>query len=391
MISLEEAYRIIENNIVPVDTVTILVSDCLNRVLAQDIISDVNIPPFDRATLDGYACRKIDLPGPFQIVEEIPAGKLPSVIIEEGQCARIMAGAPLPDGTDLVFMEEHHMLQPDGSVIFTHESTGNNISYRGEDVRVGDIVLTRRTLIRSQEIAILAAAGIDGVEVYRRPIVGVLSTGSELVEPNTLPVNGQIRNLNGRQMIAQLNRIGVVAEYFGIVRDDKEELIKSIQSIIKMTDVLLISGGVSMGDYDFVPLALQELDFEILITSVATRPGKYTLFAKKENKYVLGFPGNPVSSFLQLEMLGKHLLFGLMGYRWIDTSFRCLFLDDFERKTVDRLEFLPVLITPSGRVKLLPYHGSAHIHAFSAANAIMEIPVGVRKIEQGDWVNVRPI
>jgi molybdopterin molybdotransferase len=291
----------------------------------------------------------------------------------------------------MVFMEEQHIIQPDGSVIFTQQSSDVNIYYRGEDVRVGDIILTRGTMIRPQEMAVLAGAGREGVEVFRRPIVGVLSTGSELIEPAGIPVNAQIRNINGGQMIAQLNRIGMVADYFGIVPDDKEELKKSIQSIIKMTDVLFISGGVSMGDYDFVPLALQELDFEIFITSIAMRPGKYTLFAKKGNKYVLGFPGNPVSSFIQLELLGKHLLFCLMGHKLNDSVFRCILLDDFERNATDRLEFLPVQITPSGKVKLLPYHGSAHIHALSKANAIMEIPVGLKRLEQGDWVNVRPI
>jgi molybdopterin molybdotransferase len=391
MISLEEAYRIINENTDILDTNTILMSDCLNRVLAEDVLSDSNVPPFDKAILDGFACRKADLPGPFTIVDEIPAGKQSTIEIKEGQCARIMAGAPLPDGADMVFMEEQHIIQPDGSVVFTQQSSDVNIYYRGEDVRVGDIILTRGTMIRPQEMAVLAGAGREGVEVFRRPIVGVLSTGSELIEPTGIPRNAQIRNINGGQMIAQLNRIGMVADYFGIVPDDKEELKKSIQSIIKMTDVLFISGGVSMGDYDFVPLALQELDFEIFITSIAMRPGKYTLFAKKGNKYVLGFPGNPVSSFIQLELLGKHLLFCLMGHKINDSVFRCILLDDFERNATDRLEFIPVQLTSSGKVKLIPYHGSAHIHALSKANAIMEIPVGLKRLEQGDWVNIRPI
>lgn len=391
MISLEEAYRIINDNTVTLGTETILMSDSLNRVLAEDIISDLNIPPFDKAILDGYACRSVDLPGPFKIVDEIPAGKLPVIEIHEGECARIMAGAPIPSGADVVFKEEYHIIQPDGSVLLTHPQTDVNISYLGEDVKKGDIVLSKGIIINPQEIAILAAAGREAVDVYHRSIVGILSTGSELVEPTKIPANGQIRNINGRQMIAQLNRMGIVAEYFGIVNDDKEELRKAIQSIIKMTDVLFISGGVSMGDYDFVPVVMQELDFEIMFTSVAIKPGKYSLFAKKENKYVLGFPGNPISSFVQLETMGKHLLFGLMGHRLAEPVFRCLFLDDFERINADRLEFLPVKLTSSGNVKLTPFNGSAHIHALSQTNAIMEIPIGVKKIEQGDWVMVRPI
>jgi molybdopterin molybdotransferase len=391
MIPFDEANQIIRNSVSPLGIETVMLADSLNRVLADDIVSDVNIPPFNKAAMDGFACRREDLPGPFRIVDEIPAGKFPTVEINEGECARIMTGAPIPAGADTVFMVEYHEIQPDETVIFTREKTAGNICFLGEDVKTGDVVLSKGTLINPQEIAILAGAGITGVEVYQHPIVGVFSTGTELVEPNAKPSEGQIRNSNGHQMMAQLRRMGMVAEYFGIVPDSKEELQKAIHSALKMTDVLFISGGVSVGDYDFVPLVLQELDFEILITSIATKPGKHTLFAKKENKYILGFPGNPVSSFVQLESVGKELLYGLMGHRPVEPVFRCIILDDFVRKAADRLEFLPVLMTETGRVKLMPYNGSAHINALSKANAIMEIPIGVKKIEQGDFVNVRPL
>lgn len=391
MIPFDEANRIIREAVVSLEPETVLLADSLNRVLAEDIISDVNLPPFNKAAMDGFACRKADLPGPLKIVDEIPAGKFPTVEIQEGECARIMTGAPVPLGADTVFMVEYHEIEPNGSVIFTRDKTASNICLLGEDVKEGEVVLSKGIIIQPQEIAILAGAGKTHVDVYRRPIVGVLSTGSELVEPTISPSAGQIRNSNGPQMVAQLKQMGMVTECFGIVEDSKEELQSAIQKAIKITDVLFISGGVSVGDYDFVPLVLQELDFDILITSIATKPGKHTLFAQKENKYVLGFPGNPVSSFVQLESVGKQLLYGLMGHQPVDTVFRCIFLDNYERKAVDRLEFLPVHITDTGKVKLLPYNGSAHIHALSKANAIMEIPIGVKKIEQGDFVNVRPL
>jgi molybdopterin molybdotransferase len=341
--------------------------------------------------MDGFACRREDLPNPLQIVDEIPAGKFPVVAIHAGECARIMTGAPIPVGADTVFMVEYHEIQPDGSVIFTRDKTASNICLLGEDVKEGDVVLSKGTLIQPQQIAILAGAGKTHVDVFRRPIVGVVSTGSELVEPNILPAAGQIRNSNGHQMVAQLKRMGMIVEYFGIVPDSQEELRNAIHSAMKMTDVLFISGGVSVGDYDFVPLVLQELDFEILITSIATKPGKHTLFARKEGKYVLGFPGNPVSSFVQLETVGRELLFSLMGNQPKPLKFKCVILDDYHRKMADRLEFLPVQITETGKVKQLPYNGSAHIHALSKANAILEIPIGINKIEQGDLVNVRPL
>jgi len=391
MIAFEEANRIIRESAVTLGIETVLLADSQNRILAEDIVSDVNIPPFNKAAMDGFACRRADLPGPLRIVDEIPAGKFPTIEIGDGECARIMTGAPIPKGADTVFMVEYHEIEPDGSVIFTHDNTAGNICFLGEDIKEGDVILSKGTLIQPQEIAILAGAGKTHVEVSLRPIVGVLSTGSELVEPNIFPEAGRIRNSNGHQMVAQLKRMGIVTEYFGIVEDSKEELHKAIHSALKVTNVLFISGGVSVGDYDFVPLVLQDLDFEILITSIATKPGKHTLFACKEGKYVVGFPGNPVSSFVQIETVGRELIYGLMGNKPKHLQFKCIILDDYQRKSSDRLEFLPVQITETGKVKLLPYNGSAHIHALSKANAIMEIPIGVKKIDQGDFVNVRPL
>ncbi|MFA9391480.1 MAG: molybdopterin molybdotransferase MoeA [Prolixibacteraceae bacterium] len=391
MLEFNVALKMVRDSLTPLAIETVSLGDSLNRVVAEDIISDVNLPPFNKAAMDGFACRRIDLPGPFVIVEDIPAGKFPDREINAGQCSRIMTGAPIPEGADLVFMVEHHEIQPDGSVIFTRDNTSDNICYLGEDVKEGDVVLTKGTLIKPQEIAILAGAGKSTFLVFRKPKVGVISTGSELVEPYLEPKPGQIRNSNGYQMMAQLTKIGTNVEYFGIVADTMEDIQGKIQSAIKLIDVLFISGGVSVGDYDFVPQVLQELDFEIIFTSIATKPGKHTLFARKENKYVLGFPGNPVSSFIQLEFIGKELLYGLMGYSPDVLRFKAILIEDYHRKNGDRLEFLPVRMTETGKIQLLDYNGSAHIHALSKANALMEIPIGVKTIEKGDLAHVRPL
>lgn len=391
MSELKDALEIIKKSVALPRSETVLLNDSLNRILAEDVLSDVNLPPFDKAAMDGFACRRADLPGPLKIIEEIPAGKFPEHKISKGECARIMTGAPVPLGADVVFMIEYHEIQPDGTVIFTRASTGKNICLKGEDVKEGDLVLLSGTLIGPGEIAILAGAGKASVDVYRRPKVGVLSTGNELVEPVEFPHAGQIRNSNGHQMMAQLSRMGLIAEYLGIVSDVQEEITGKIQSALQLTDVLFISGGVSVGDYDFVPQVLQELGFDILITSIETKPGKHTLFARKDDKYVLGFPGNPVSSFIQLELIGKVLLYGLMGHSYEKVGFKCVILESYQRKKADRLEFLPVYMNKSGKVELLPYNGSAHIHALSKANALMEIPIGVNFIEQGDQVYVRPL
>lgn len=391
MIELNEALEIVRVSVNTLKTETISLGDSLNRVLAESIVSDLDLPPFDKAAMDGFACRRKDLPGPFTIIEDIPAGTFPTKKIGPLECARIMTGAPIPEGADMVFMVEHHEMLPEGTVLFTRENSSNNICFLGEDVKKNQLLLGKGSLIQAPEVAILAGAGVTGVMVYQKPKVGVLSTGSELVEPYIQPKPGQIRNSNGYQMMAQLNKIGANAEYFGIVHDSPKEILSKIQTALKFTDVLFISGGVSVGDYDYVPQVLQQLEFEILITSIATKPGKHTLFAKKDNQYVLGFPGNPVSSYIQLEIIGKELLYSLMGHQMNPTRFKAIMLDDYSRKQADRLEFLPVRMTANGIIETLPYNGSAHIHALSHANAIIEIPLGIKRIEKGDLVHVRPL
>ncbi len=391
MTQLHNAIKIIRTQSKPVGTELIPVSKSLNRILAEDIHSDINIPPFNKAKMDGFACRRIDLPGPFKVIDEIPAGKVSSFVIGEGECARIMTGAPVPQGADTVIVLEKNETQPDGSVLYTSDHTESNICLTGEDVKKGETVLKEGTLINPQHVAVLASVGKDEIKVYSTPGVAVISTGSELIEHNSVPVGGQIRNINGLQMLAQLSGIGINASYMGIVPDKKELIQKSIEDAIETNDVVFISGGVSIGDYDFIPQTVLEMGFEIYITSIDIKPGRHTIFAVKDNKYILGFPGSPVASFVQMELLGKTLLYNLMGHHKELKKYKVVFIDDFERKNTDRLEFLPVLISDTGKANLIPYNSSGHIHAVSRANALMEIPVGVKTVEKGDMVYIRPL
>jgi molybdopterin molybdotransferase len=391
MITFNEALQIICNNAKPLDTETIPLGGCLNRVLAEDIFSDIDLPPFHKSAMDGFACKRADLPGPLKVVDEIPAGKHSEIILHNGECARIMTGAPIPEGADTVFMIEYHEMNADGMVSFKGHATASNICLKGEDVKIGDLILEKGKLLKSHEIAILAGAGKEGVKVFKQPAVAVLSTGAELVEPGKFPVNGQIRNSNGPQMMAQLAEMGIRASYEGIVTDDKINLRHSIEKALEKCDVLFISGGVSVGDYDFVPRIVEVLGFDILITTISTKPGKHTLFAVKDGKYVLGFPGNPVSSYVQLELIGKTLLYQLMGHEWKPRRYRVTIARDYNRKNADRLEFIPVDITDEGQAALVSYNGSAHIGALAGAHALMEIPAGTQSFKQGDIVYVRPL
>jgi molybdopterin molybdotransferase len=239
-------------------------------------------------------------------------------------------------------------------------------------------------------MAIMAAAGYIRPKVFSLPKVAVLSTGNELVEPDKKPGSGKIRNSNGIQLTAQTLHYGIQADYLGIIPDNKEKLAEVLESTLKKYQVILISGGVSVGDYDFVPSVLQQQGVDILIHGMNVKPGKHLLFGRRDNHFVLGLPGNPVSSFVLFEMLVKPLLNCLMGsteeFRWLSVPLA----HEYNRKKDDTLFFIPVSL-PHGTALPLEYHGSAHINAYSGANGIMEVPVGVLSIKEGELVHVRPI
>ena len=391
MISIEEALQIVRDSAEVLGIESVEMSEATGRVLAEDVFSDVNMPPFNKSAMDGYACRKKDLPGPLKVLGEIPAGSFQTFSIGQGECVKIMTGAPVPESTDVVIMKEFVEILDNDHIRYTKGDSVSNICLLGEDVQKGDKVLSAGILIRPEHIAVLAGVGKTTVDVFRRPNVAVMTTGSELVEPVEKPSAGQIRNSNGPQMVAQLQSMKLPVQYFGIVEDTADATKLAVQNALQENDVILLSGGVSVGDYDFVPEVMKNLGFTILTTVMAAKPGKHTLFARKGNQYVFGLPGNPVSSYVQLEVIGKELLYRLMGTSFTPFRIKAQLTVDFRRKKSNRYEFLPVVISPSGEVELLPYHGSAHIHALTRVNALMEIPVGVSEVNKGESVYVRPL
>ncbi len=391
IIPIDKALEIIKESVVPLETEQIDFIKSIQRVLAEPVFSDVDFPPFNRSTMDGYACRKSDIKQPLFVIEEIPAGKSPSKTIAEGQCSKIMTGAEVPEGADTVIIKEEVTILGDQKILFNGKKSHSNISVKGEDVRTGDKLLGVGVLIKPEHLALFAGVGKTKIRVYKKPSVGIITTGSEIIEPGQIPGRGKIRNSNGPQLIGQILALGLEASDFGIVTDLKEKIKEKIKSALQENDLVIISGGISVGDYDYVPQILKELDFNFLFTHISSKPGKHTILAKKENKYILGLPGNPVSAFVQFEILGKSLIYKLMGNDFKSVKFLVRLSDHFERGKADRSEIIPVKMNQNGEVEFLPYHGSAHIHALAYADALMEIPLGVKKINKGESVNVRPL
>ncbi|NJO68935.1 MAG: molybdopterin molybdotransferase MoeA [Bacteroidetes bacterium] len=270
-------------------------------------------PPFDKSAMDGFACRREDLENRLDIIGEIPAGIEYKGSIGQNQCVRIMTGAMVPAGADYVLMKEDAEEIEPGKILSTRKKAGENICYKGEDLKPGDIVIPKGTLIQPASIAMLASVGNVYPLVYRQPSVAVVSTGSELVEPWESPSSACIRNSNAYQLMAQLQTMNINARYLGIVADNESKIEETLTGAIESFDVVIISGGVSVGDFDFVPRILSKLGVKALFHGMNVKPGKHLLFGRKGNCSVFGMPGNPVSSFVQFLLLVQPLILKLSG------------------------------------------------------------------------------
>ncbi len=387
MIQFEEAYRIVMESSVALGTETVPLYESCGRVLAEDIASDIDMPPFDKSAMDGYACRAEDLDEPLEIVDTIPAGRTPGTAIGPGQCAKIMTGGVVPEGADCVVMIEHTEIR-EGRVVVERKTGALNICYRAEDVKRGDVVLRRGTLISPGEVAVLAAVGCVEIPVSRRPVVGIAATGDELVDPSRAPGAAEIRDSNRAQLCSQTELAGALPVDLGIVRDAPEAIAEVIEREEDKIDIFLFSGGVSMGDYDYVPGALREKGFELLFEKVAIKPGKPTLFGRKGGTFVFGLPGNPVSTFVIFELFVRPFCFALMGCCCTGLSITAELAGTIRRKKSDRLAHFPVRLDADGKVRPVEYHGSAHIHAYAMADGFISIPIGASEMRGGTAVRV---
>jgi molybdopterin molybdotransferase len=367
-------------------------ADAPGRVLAADIVSDIDMPPRDVSAMDGYACRASDCDKPLTVIETIAAGMLPRKTIRAGHCSRIMTGAPLPKGADTVVMFEDTAVDDrTGLVTVVKRSNSANIRRRAEDQKKGAIALRKGTLVRVPHVAVLASLGAARVPVFRRPRVGVVATGDELVEPRQKPRPGTIRNSNGPQLCAQIIGAGCVPVYFGIVKDDPAALDRIIRKALAACDVILLSGGVSMGDFDYVPPVLRKNRVRLLFEKITIKPGKPTVFGIAGKKRLFGMPGNPVSTFVIFETLVKPFLYRMMGTAYAGLSVRARLGCDVCRKKGSRMEFRPVRFVADGTVVMPEYHGSAHIHAYAQADGITALPAGTDKVPAGDMIEVRVV
>lgn len=394
--------------------------EALGRILPYPVYSPIDQPPFPKAAMDGYAYAAPEVssqPPSFRVVGTVGAGERFPRPLAPGEAVRIMTGAPLPEGTVGVQRIEWTHLEGE-RVYFTRPETAPNRIEAGENGRAGELLLTPR-ILQSQDLGVLAAAGYRTVGVSKRPKVAIFSTGDEIKAPRfTVPQSDTmgavflpskdlsdliheateelagryIFDSNGYQLTTHALSAGAQAQFLGILPDKPELLTARIAETIQDYDVLILSGGVSMGDYDYLPRIVGELGFTILFHGLAMRPGKPTLCGIRGGKLLFGLPGNPLSTFVNFEILIRPVLYRLMGLSWKAPRVRGTLMEDLKRKGTDRVEFLPVWFDyEQHEVVPLPYHGSSMITVLAKANGLIRMDVGVSHLPKGAAVYVRPI
>lgn len=402
MISISEAIKIIARQTPALEAETIDLSESVNRVLAENVFADSDLPPFDRSQMDGFAVRTKDVsrasegnPAKLKIIGESIAGKGFDGEVNKNEAVRIMTGARVPGGADSVQKKElaREIQTKEGEnfvEIFEAIEARRNFVSKGAEIKAGAQAFGVGEIINAQMIAPLASFGYAEIKVYKKPKVAVLATGSEIVDIDKTPGKDQIRNSNSLSLAVFAEKIADV-EVLPIAVDDIENLQSRIRNALENCDVLIVSGGVSVGDYDFTKPALRELGAEILFEKIALRPGKPTVFAKLKGKLIFGLPGNPVSVAVTFFLFVRTALLKMQNAKDSELKSAHAVLSQKIKGVKERDSFLPAFVETNEKGKLFvesfKFGGSSNFIEFARANCLAFVP-RVEILEAGEIVKI---
>lgn len=397
MLSVSEAISIVKEQTPALPPEEIEMVSALGRVLAEDVIADTDLPPFDRAQMDGYALRAADcekVPARLRVVGEAAAGRGWHETLQPGEAVRIMTGAPVPAGADSVQQVEVTTELDEGRAVEISKATapGQFIIKRASEIRRGETVLLSGEVINAARMAVLASFGYATVRVGARPRVAVLATGTELVPVTETPGRDEIRDSNTFSLGAYAAIAGATVERLALASDDLELLKREISGAAERADALILSGGVSMGVYDFTKAALRSLGAQIFFERVSLRPGKPTVFARLGRALVFGLPGNPVSVSVTFNLFARTALRAMQGALQTEMREERALLSGSVRGVAGRESFLPAELHTDERGRLvaepLKWGGSSDLVAFARATALINVPEGVKTVDAGETVRV---
>jgi len=397
-ISVEQAKSIILDGREKTDIIEIPILESLGHVLANDVKSHMDMPPFDRSPLDGYALMSedtkdasIERPVVLDVIDYVPAGYVSSKKVKNGQALRIMTGAKIPEGADIVIKYEDTEFTKEDVKIFSYTKSGANIVRRGEDIKCGETVLAKGKVIQPADIGILATLGMSKVQVYAKLKIGILATGDELVEVDKKLDEGKIRNSNSYTLAAQIIRSGGDPEILGICKDDIGEISEKLKSALEKYDMIITTGGVSVGDADLVKEAFKKIGAEILFWKVQVKPGSPITVAKYNNKFLFGLSGNPAAASITFEQFVRPAVLSLMGRENVDLiKVKSVLKSNFNKiRNHSRYVRAVTYYKDGGFFTLLPdKHSSGVLSSLSGINSLLLIKAGEGPYKSGDIIEV---
>jgi molybdopterin molybdotransferase len=397
-VAVKEALELLMAHVPAPRAETAALADSYGRILAEPVVASHDVPPFHRAPYDGFAIRSEDSRGAgehrrisFRVVGHIGAGQMPARELGEGEAVRIMTGAPLPPNADAVVMLEQAVEDGQGFAIRKPFRAWENVSLRGEDARAGEVLVEQGNLIHPGVVALLATFGYASVRVARKPVVGLMTTGTELLQVHEPLAPGKIRDSNGPMIAAQLARLGIPSRSYGFVRDDLDQAFELVRRALRETDCVITTGGVSVGDYDYLPAIYERLGAKVLFNKVAMRPGSVTTVAVWEGKFLFGLSGNPSACYVGFEIFARPALLRMMGSRkpYLPHT-QAVLTEDFTKpnpftrfvRAVYRHDGSRPTVAPAG------FNKSNAVSSIARSNALMVLPGGSRGFRRGAIVDV---
>ena len=397
-IPVADAVRQVMEHAASIESEMVSLEDAYGRVLAEPIIAKHDVPPFDRSPYDGFAIRSLDSIGAtgnnrvsFSVVGEIGAGHVGEKPIGEKEAYRIMTGAQIPENADAVVMLEQTVETDGGFTLRKPFEAGENISYKGEDAKEGELLIEAGSLIHPGTVALLATFGYAEVKVAKRPVAGILSTGTELLDVSEELVPGKIRNSNGPMIRAQLKRMGIDCRSYGMMADDLDACTAVVEKAIADTDLLITTGGVSVGDYDYLPAIYERLGAKVLFNKVAMRPGSVTTVAVLGDKLLFGLSGNPSACFTGFELFTRPAILAMMGGTapYMPRMAAKLGEDFTKPNPFTRFIRATWQLTADGVVAVpAGFNKSNAVSSIARGNCLIVLPSGTRGFTEGDKVDI---
>ena len=389
MLNYTQALDLVLSHTVPRPCVEVPLADSLGRILQEDLVADRDFPPFDRVCMDGYAVNSADYQKSGQMFDLLPAqmaGDQPTKPSSSNQAIPVMTGAPIPEGMDAVIMVENSS-KSGTQVSFNNDSvkSGLAIAPQGEDAKAGDVKIQKGCFVTPSVIAFAASVGKTSLQVSKKVKIAVMSTGTEVVDPADTPKPWQIRDANGPALVAWASSMGAQVIFLGRAIDDEASLTEMITEGLA-ADILLLSGGVSMGEKDLIPPLLRSLKVEEIFHKAKIKPGKPIWFGKSEGCYVFGLPGNPVSAQAGAKLFVEPLLLSILGHKSPKSKWVQLEIGECFKKKTDREQFVPALIRDS-KLYPVPLRGSGDFSNLAQAQGMFQVPGDVFELETGTSVN----